>query len=89
MQENYVNYVRIVALSLVSWTGLLLGVKGIYNALPQKIADSWVAIVVLLAFLLSPLGLMWSIWSFHFVDKLGWTIVYLMQVWIFFVLPEM
>lgn len=71
LQENYVNYVRIVTLSLVSWTGLLLGVKGIYNVLPQKIADSWVAIVVLLVFLLSPLGLIWSIWSFYWINWVG------------------
>ncbi|OIQ11564.1 hypothetical protein MOOTH_15500 [Moorella thermoacetica] len=83
------NYARVIALSLTSWIGLTVGVKGIYKVLPQKIADSWVVLVVLLVFLLLPLGLMWSIWSFHFVNKLGWTIVYLMQVWMLFVLPEM
>lgn len=83
------NYARIIALSLLSWTGLMAGLKGIYKVLPPKIADTWIAVFVLLAFLFLPLGLMWGIWSFRFVDKLGWTIVYLMQVWMFFVLPEM
>ncbi|MGB9781862.1 MAG: hypothetical protein ACPLXA_02710 [Moorellaceae bacterium] len=86
--SSEVNYARVIALSLTSYTGLLLGVKGIYNTLPLKIADSWVVVIGLLVFLLSPLGLTWILWHFHFVVKLGWTIVYLTQVWMFFVLPE-
>lgn len=82
------NYSRVAIFSWVTWLCLLVIVNGAYKVLPQKMGGSKAVITGILGFLFLPLILTWVIWPYKLVDKLGWTIGYLIQVWLIYGFSE-
>lgn len=72
-----------VSLTLMSWVSLMYVVEGFRSMLSQLTAGhaETVVFVVVFGLWLLPLILLWSVWPFASLTKLGWSVAYFSVLW--------
>lgn len=83
------DYARSQGLAIVLWTGILMFISGMYQMLPERFADSLTGLVITLLLLFIPLILVWFEWPLTLLEKMSWTVLCLVEIWMFFVFPQL
>lgn len=70
---------RDLLVTMLFWAGVtIFNVNILINALPLKIIDSVPGAVLISLLLLLPIILLWGLWPFDIVFKIGWTLLFFM-----------